>query len=487
MFLASRLVALLKRMGVDRAIAYTVMTRGWSILVGPLTIYFLVRFFSPEEQGIYYTFASILGLQVFFELGLGFVILNFAAHEKSGLEWTPAGTLEGEAAAKSRLASLLQKALIWYGAVTLAVILVVLPVGLIFFARYVPQTSLVNWRWPWVCLIVATAFSLFLSPLLALVEGCGRVTEITLLQFRQTAIGTLAFWLALAVGGKLFASSVQTIASFLFAMGWLLRTKKPFLVDLLRFKVGQASIHWRREVWPFQWKIALSWLSGYFMLQLFNPILLAYHGAAAAGQMGMSMSLAGAMWSLAVAWVSTKTAPFGTLVAQKRFDELDRIFFPALWQSLILVAAGGTILWVSALFLHLSGHRWSHRLLDPLPLGLLVLSCAVSHIITAQANYLRAHKEEPFLFVWLISGALIALTTYFLGRPFASTGIMAGYLVILTLSLIPSTWIFQSKRRLWHGATASRPLEPTPDDRSTRPPLAEPLPVPLSPTRHDDA
>jgi len=42
---------------------------------------FVVRYFSPEVQGYYYTFANILALQIFLELGLSAVVNTFAAHE----------------------------------------------------------------------------------------------------------------------------------------------------------------------------------------------------------------------------------------------------------------------------------------------------------------------------------------------------------------------------------------------------------------------
>ena len=61
-------------------------------------------------------------------------------------------------------------------------------------------------------------------------------------------------------------------------------------------------------------QMASSWLCGYFIYQLFNPVLFAYKGAVVAGQMGMSLSLANALRSVAVSWINTKAAPFGALI-----------------------------------------------------------------------------------------------------------------------------------------------------------------------------
>jgi hypothetical protein len=37
--------------------------------------------------------------------------------------------------------------------------------------------------------------------------------------------------------------------------------------------VGQHAIDWWKEVWPFQWRIAISYACGFFIFQLFNPVL----------------------------------------------------------------------------------------------------------------------------------------------------------------------------------------------------------------------
>lgn len=49
--------------------------------------------------------------------------------------------------------------------------------------------------------------------------------------------------------------------------------KKTFLIKLIKEKTGDFRVSWKTEIWPLQWRIALSWLSGYFIFQLFTPIL----------------------------------------------------------------------------------------------------------------------------------------------------------------------------------------------------------------------
>jgi hypothetical protein len=55
--------------GIDRAIAYSILARVWSSSAGIVTVLLIARFLTPAEQGYYYTFSSLVALQIVFELG----------------------------------------------------------------------------------------------------------------------------------------------------------------------------------------------------------------------------------------------------------------------------------------------------------------------------------------------------------------------------------------------------------------------------------
>jgi hypothetical protein len=68
-------------------------------------------FLSSELQDYYYTFNSLVALQVFTELGLSFAFIQFASHEMTQLTWQQGGMVSGNSEAKRRLHSLLHFAL----------------------------------------------------------------------------------------------------------------------------------------------------------------------------------------------------------------------------------------------------------------------------------------------------------------------------------------------------------------------------------------
>lgn len=54
---------------MDGAIAYSSAARIIQAVANLLTIFFIATLLSSDEQGYYYTFASVVSIQVFFELG----------------------------------------------------------------------------------------------------------------------------------------------------------------------------------------------------------------------------------------------------------------------------------------------------------------------------------------------------------------------------------------------------------------------------------
>ena len=436
-------------MGLDRAIVYTLAGRGWSLISGAITMLLVLRYMTPSEQGYYYTFASLLAMQILIELGLSVVVMQFSSHEMAYLSWSSDGIIQGDASAKSRLRSLLILVTKWYGAISVLIVVLILPAGWIFFSVN-HSASNVNWQLAWIWLVLAASVNIFYMPFLALLEGCGLVTEVAGLRMKQNVIGSLAAWLVLIGGGGLLALPAMSSGLAVTVLIWVWKTKKIFLIELLSNKSEGETVKWKTEIWPFQWRIALSWLSGFFIFQLFTPTLFAYRGSEEAGKMGMSISIANALMSIAMAWMNTKAPSFGSLVANKNYIELDRVFALTLSRSIGIMIFIGSILCVLNYIAHIKYMSLANRFLDPLPFSLLVIATIFAYVTYAQATYLRAHKEEPFVLISLISAALIGFFTLYLVKEYGATGLMASYAAVYAIVGIGwGSLIFFSKRRCW--------------------------------------
>lgn len=439
-------------LGIDRAIGFTILARGWSSLAGLITVTLIARFLSPAEQGYYYTFGSLIALQIVFELGFSFVILQMASHERAHLTVAPDGTIDGDPVAYARLASVLQKTVRWYTAIAVLLATFLLIAGFHFFAAHQHSGEVVFWRVPWCAAALATTVTFQLDPVVSFLEGCGFVPNVARLRLAQAITGSTLAWVVLVLHHGLFAPAMILSANASIAAIWFFR-RRNLLLPLLRHTPGEHRIQWMTEVLPFQWRIAVSWLCGYFIFQLYNPVLFAYKGPVAAGQMGMSLSVSNALSSVAIAWINTKAAPFGTMIARKEYSKLDNLFFLALKQASLVCAIGALVVWIGAFYLNWAHFSAANRLLDPLSLGILLLTTLLNVVVFAEALYLRAHKQEKFLLNSVLGAVLVGCSTYFLGRSYGALGIVTGSLLIgVILGLPLSTYTFVKYRKIWHAA-----------------------------------
>ena len=166
--------------------------------------------------------------------------------------------------------------------------------------------------------------------------------------------------------------------------------------------------------------------------------------------MGMSLSMASAILNIAVSWVSTKSAPFGTLIARKEYRQLDHTFFRALLQSTAVAVAGALTAWLGTLFLNLEHIGFAQRLLDPSSIAMLMIYMITNVIIFAEAYYLRAHKQEVFFVNSLVGAVSVTAFTLIFGKYFGAKGIVVSCSIGNVLGLVWATYKFKKYRRLWH-------------------------------------
>lgn len=437
-------------LGIDRSIAYTVGARLGVVVGGIVTMVLVAKSLSPAAQGYYFTLYSLVGLQLFFELGLGYVVQQFASHERAFLDWTHLRTLQGSEVAKGRLASLVRFCLVWYGVAAFVLIVTVLPIGWHILSSNSSAEGVV-WRGPWVLAVLFTALNLLVTPGLALVEGCGHMAKVAAFRGIQAALVSVSGWLVLLLGLGLYAVPLSSMVGFACTASWVTVRYRRFFIDLFRCRGAASSLSWRREVLPFQWKIAVSSVSGYFIFQFFTPVLFAFQGAAIAGQMGMSLSLLSAVSTTANAWFYTKAPTFGMLVARRDYVSLDALFFVTLRKSLLVVVSLAVAAWLAILALKVTGVPLAARVLGLLPLGLLLANAVANQTVFGMAYYLRAHKREPFLIPSIVGAVILGACVYFLGRYANVTSMLLAYLLVNAgVGPVVGWLIFRSKRSQWH-------------------------------------
>lgn len=433
-----RIGRLRRAAGLDFHVLATLLLRSWSVLAGGLMVVFVPVWFSRVEQGYYYTFASLLALQVFFELGVNQVVMQVVGHEAAHLTQGPGGVLDGPPRHLGRLASVVRLLHRWYLAAAVLFALGVGVAGSAFF-HYTGELPASQWQAVWALLVLATAVNLYLSPMLAVLEGCGRVGEIARLRLAQSVIGYLLMWLGLALGLGLWAMPALPIAAAAYTLYWL-RTQEHPLGALAAYRPADAShaVDWRTEVLPFQWRIALSWISGYFIFQIFTPLTFARHGAEAAGRLGIALSVFTALLTLGMSWVNARLPAFAGHVARGERGELNTLFGGVLKRSLVFTSFTCTLVLAGVAGLHALGLSVAERI-APLPvLACLAAVTVANTFVSAAATYMRAHKEEPMLPVSVVTGVLVLAAAWF-GSRHGVLPMMGLYAAVTLLVALPWT------------------------------------------------
>ena len=423
------------------------LLRIWSVVRGPVSAILIITYFTPEAQGYYYTFTSILGVSIFIELGLGRVIIQFASHEWAKLRLNNKGTITGSSEALSRLVSLGRLVFRWYGVGSIIIILTSAVFGYFFFSQNANQE--VVWLSPWLVLCLLSGANLFLVPFLSILEGCQMVSQVYRYRLLMALLGSFVVWAAIIGGANLWTAPISSalglVLSCIFIFYFYWRFFQPFFSYSIKEKID-----WRAEIFPMQWRIAISWVSGFFASNFLTPVIFHYHGAVLAGQMGMTWMAVMAVGSLAGAWVAPRAPDFGVLIAKKKYETLDKLFFKLVIITIFVAILGSFCLWTLIYLLDYFQHPFSVRFLPPLVTGIFLFSSMLGNISYPFTMYLRAHRKEPVYIVSIVSGFMNGFLIWFLGSIYGALGAAIGILATKLFSLTATIIIWNNCRSKWH-------------------------------------
>ncbi len=440
----SGLVRLRQLAGLDFHVLAMLLSRGWNVIAGATTVILLPLCLDPIEQGYYYTITSLLGLQILFELGLGQVIIQLVGYEVAHLDIVDDKKFAGDPARLDRLSSLIQLLRRWYIFAALFFGFAAGVGGGIFLA-YRGALPPAQWVGIWAVMIACTTINLMYLPALAMFEGCGRIGQIARLRMAQSIIGYGGLWLGLAVGVGLWSAVMVPLASAVTTGVWL-RHAHAYNWLIERVVKPTNRIAWRQEVLPFQGRIAISALSGYFLFYAFTPLIFSNSGAVEAGRFGIAMTVFNALSAVGTSWVYAKTPAMATHIARGERKELDSIFYSVFKRSLIFTVSAAVAVVVCATLLRSAGVSQMERFASPSVLACLAIVCCCNCIVFSLAAYMRAHREEPMHVVSVIGAIAATLIAYF-GSRFGVLPMSVMYAALTGLFILPWTILLFSPYR----------------------------------------
>lgn len=431
----TRVLHWMSLLGLDFHVATTLLMRGWTIIAGGVMVVIIPATLSPQQQGYYFTFASLLGLQVFFELGLNQVITQITSKEMA---------LRAHAAASSddphlnRIKSTISMLRKWYRIAAVLFFAVSMLAGMVLF-RHEGSLPAVEWIGPWLGLAGFTAVNLYFSPLLAVTEGCGHIGEVARLRLGQSIIGFGLTWIALFAGAGLWAIPLNAFVAILWTSRWLHgRDHVLRIFGDLRTATASHAIDWRREVFPFQWRIAVSWMSGYLMYQLFTPLIFVHLGAATAGRLGLTIAIFTAIQSLGVSWFNARIPAITGYISQGNRTELNKLFRATFVRATGLTFAGCVAVLLAVVAMHWLHLRQVERLVGVSTMAVIALGAVANTAVYGAATYMRAHGKEPMLSVSVTAAVLTLVAAYFASQV-GTFETMLSQTVITVIVVLPWT------------------------------------------------
>jgi O-antigen/teichoic acid export membrane protein len=445
------LLKLKNSLGIDKAIGFTFIARLIQAL-GSIGNLFLISFFlTKEEQGYFYTFTSLVAVQVFFELGLNSIIIQYTAHEVAHLKYTKEDFFFGSDIHLSRLSSMLHFCVKVFSILSIILLIILNIIGYIFFNHYSLTNTDVNWSSPWIMLTLSTSLLLFINPILGFLQGLGRVKETSKILLYQQIITLVTTSIVLVCKGGLWTLGIANLLSVIFVMSYLFFSDNLIILKYIYKKINIWRIEYKKEILPYQYKIALSWISGYLIFQLFNPVIFAYDGPIIAGKMGLTIAAFNGISVLGMSWIATKVPLFSSLIALKNNQLLDDTFQKSLSQLLVITFILIISFLLFVLLLNVLNIQLVSRFLPFTYLCLFAIITLVNQLIFSWATYLRCHKQEPYLINSIVGGLLTATSTLLFGKYFGYKGIVIGYFALTVFLGLPWAYkIYLSKKHEWH-------------------------------------
>jgi O-antigen/teichoic acid export membrane protein len=431
-------VAELKKAGgaTDPIVLSSAFARLVSTITGPLAALLVVHFLTPAEQGYWFTFLGIVTMTNYAEMGMGQVILQFAAHEAG----KSSGEIEDQLSHNNkRLKSILRISLIFGGLSALLQFLIALPLGYIILSRPAEANQQVAWLGPWVLLCCVVPLNLILVFVNSFLEGCQFIVGANLRRALQAVAQVGVTLLVFSLGGGLWSLGAGLLASFMAGLVWIAFAHGGFLGRLLSGFRQNREVSWRKEVWPLQWRYAMTWSTGLFVYGLFNPLIFLLAGDIAAGQFGFTMSVVGVVLAYSQVWAASRAAVFAKLNAGANWDELKRLFDHSTRYGAMAYLLGAGCVLIALFLVNANLPRLAVRFLDPLATTILLAGGGVNLLTFFITYFVRSFKEEPFVkLAWSIAALMLVLLpagTVLLGTRGAAAAYLISQSAVLPVAL----------------------------------------------------
>jgi hypothetical protein len=429
----------------DRAVLVTIVARVLGLVTAPVCLLFTIQYLSEAERGYHYTFFSLLGFGALFDGGVSFSAQQYISREAAHLRVSPANLLEGSAEGVARLSGLFRHTCRWYACAALVFGAVILVAGCWFF--WCMAKDDVAWQIPWLLCVATAVISMGVSPLTSLITGIGRIESIAASNAARTVASAVTLCGLLACGAGLYAGPLSGIAGFIVWLVAMLARWFPLVRQAAACEPAAVPVNWGAQVWPMQWRMAVSIACGFFIFRAITPVVFSTCGPIEAGKFGLTQMAIDFAAQVSSSWLAVRTPLMAKLHSLRSTASLDRLFQSTFWISLAgycgCIAMGMGLLWALRPF----HPRLVDAFLGPMPFALLAAWTLSNQLLQLFATYCRTAGNEPFMVISIASAAATLLGALGFGSLAGMPGIAIWLAVHNAVVFVPWGWFIYRQVR----------------------------------------
>lgn len=309
------------------------------------------------------------------------------------------------------------------------------------------EDSISIWGVPWIIYCISTAINFILQSVLAFFEGINQIAKVQKIKSVDAIIINLLAVVLLYFNKGIYSLGIAMFAACAVDIVLIYIFFKEVIIQLL--SVEKEKIKWFSEIFPLLIKYSVSWICGYIIFQIYNPIVFHLYGAELAGKVGYSITIISSICSISNIWIYIVIPKFNIMAEKKQWDKMDKELLLRLPLCAITFIVG-TISFLIILKTPIIGAFMEERILDSKQLLILAMAYLGQISVNGFAVYLRAHKKEPLMSVSIVS-AVYSLIVTIICLYFGNFKlIFLGYLSSFVFSIPMTIFIFNKFKKKWH-------------------------------------
>lgn len=407
-------------------------TRLINLAGGVVCLLIIAASYSSVEAGRIYTVLSLVGAATLFELGLSTLVLQRASQLTRDQRWDSLEPVNN----RDLITPTFGHYLVLIGVQACLLLVVLLPIGLWVILGIFKEPLGGTGVWAWVIACVVMALGLPTALLLNTLEGLGQLAVVAKVRAVQSAASFLGISLSLLCGVGYPSVTIQLTCSLI--AGWVaIWVVHARFVKMLIRKAQMRLLPGRIALdWPLQWRLSLSFLSGYFSNQAWVVAITLTGAVALAGHVAMTLQVLTAAVGFALTPIAARLPTLSALAHRAGRQEY-LLLAARLSRHAALIFGIVTVMVLGGYFLSkLFMPGLQSKMLPSGPLIFIVASAPLVLCLAATTIFNQSLGRDDLYVVSLFRIAAPIALLMFIGRDLGAWSFSLSFTCIVLLSTL---------------------------------------------------